>query len=259
MGCNTCGTGKPSGCKSNGGCSSGGCNRMNVHDWLANMPIAGHDDYFPIVEVSFKNGSRKEFFRNNTLHRFFKGDYVTVEASSGYDVGEVSLSGELVKLQLKKKGMNENSKEIKKIIRPSLEKEITLFKEMKAKEPEYLQKTRKIAIDLKLQMKLSEIEVQADGKRAVFYYSAEERVDFRELLKALSSEFNFKPDMRQIGLRQEAAKVGGLGICGRELCSQQLAARTKRREHQCGPLPEPHHQPVQAERPMRQVEMLPEL
>jgi cell fate regulator YaaT (PSP1 superfamily) len=218
MGCGSCGTGKPNGCKSNGGCSTGGCNRLNVHDWLANLPFDDVESSCKIVEVSFKQGSRKEFYRNLSSQYFEKGEMVTVEGVNGFDVGEVSLSGELVRIQLKKKGINEFSDEIKKILRRSNEREIEAFKISKDREPAVQARSRELAIQYKLQMKLSEVEIQADGKKATFFYTADDRVDFRELIKQFASEFKVKVEMRQIGIRQEAAKVGGIGSCGRELC-----------------------------------------
>lgn len=218
MGCGSCGTGKPNGCKSNGGCSTGGCNRLNVHDWLMNLPFSDPESSCKIVEVSFKQGSRKEFFRNSTLQFFEKGDYVTVEGVSGYDVGEVSLTGELVRIQMKKKGVDEASPEMKKILRRSTERDIESYQISKAREKEMLARSRAMARVLNLQMKLSEVEVQADGKKATFFYTADDRVDFRELIKQYAGDFKVKVEMRQIGIRQEAAKVGGIGSCGRELC-----------------------------------------
>ncbi len=218
MGCGSCGTGKPNGCKSNGGCSSGGCNRLNVHDWLANLPIADMDNSCNVVEVSFKQGSRKEFFRNLTGQYFEKGELVTIEGVNGFDVGEVSLSGELVRIQMNKRGVKENSDEIKKILRRSSERDIETFRISKDREPAVQARSRELAIQFNLQMKLSEVEIQADGKKATFFYTADDRVDFRELIKQFASEFKLKVEMRQIGIRQEAAKVGGIGSCGRELC-----------------------------------------
>lgn len=218
MGCGSCGTGKPNGCKSNGGCSTGSCNRMNVHDWLVNLPLSDVDDACKVVEVSFNQGSRKEFYRNATLQYFEKGEYVTLEGVSGFDVGEISLTGELVRLQLKKKGIDELNSDIKKVLRRSTEKDLELFQLHKGREKEVQARSRAIARQLNLQMKLSEVEIQADGKKATFFYTADDRVDFRELIKILASEFKVKVEMRQIGIRQEAAKVGGIGSCGRELC-----------------------------------------
>ncbi len=222
MGCGSCSSskdgGKPGGCKSNGGCSTGGCNRLNVHDWLLNLPFSDPESNCKIIEVSFKQGSRKEFFRNNTLQYFDKGDYVSVEGVSGFDVGEVSLTGELVRLQMKKKGVDENSVEIKKILRRSSERDLEVFHISKSREKEILARSRAIARQLNVQMKLSEVEIQADGKKGTFFYTADDRVDFRELIKIYAGDFKVKVEMRQIGIRQEAAKVGGIGSCGRELC-----------------------------------------
>ena len=221
MACESCGTatgGKPGGCKSNGGCSTGGCNRMNVHDWLMNLPFSDPESTCKVVEVSFNQGSRKEFYRNATVHHFEKGELVTLEGVSGFDVGEVSLSGELVRVQMKKKGVDEFSPEIKKIIRRSNETDISKWKENKVREKEALVRSRAMARNLNLDMKLAEVEIQADGKKATFFYTADDRVDFRELIRLYAGEFKVKVEMRQIGARQEAGKVGGIGSCGRELC-----------------------------------------
>ena len=221
MGCGNCGTskdGKPTGCKSNGGCSTGGCNRLNVYDWLANLPINDVESACRIMEVSFNSGSRKEFFRNSTTQIFERGDMVSVEGVSGFDVGEVSLTGELVRLQLKKKGIEEKNPDLKKILRRASEKDLEVMAQNKAREKEALIRSRAIARRLKLDMKMSEVEIQADGRKATFFYIADDRVDFRELIKVYAGEFRLKVEMRQIGARQEAAKVGGVGSCGRELC-----------------------------------------
>jgi cell fate regulator YaaT (PSP1 superfamily) len=183
-----------------------------------NLPFSDPESNCKIVEVSFKQGSRKEFYRNTTLHYFEKGDYVTLEGVSGYDVGEVSLTGELVRIQMKKKGVEEFSPEIKKILRRSNDREIESFLISKSREKEILARSRAISRSMNLQMKLSEVEIQADGKKATFFYTADDRVDFRELIKIFATDFKFKVEMRQIGIRQEAAKVGGIGSCGRELC-----------------------------------------
>jgi cell fate regulator YaaT (PSP1 superfamily) len=218
MGCGSCGTGTPNGCKSNGGCSTGGCNRLNVHDWLRDLPVDDAESQCRVVEVSFKQGSRKEFFRNPTFQIFEKGDYVTVEGVNGFDLGEISLTGELVRVQLKKRGTDEFHPDMKKILRPSTDKDIETYKISKSRESDMLARSRAHARDLKLQMKLSEIELQADGKKGTFFYTADDRIDFRELIRIFAGEFKVKVEMRQIGIRQEAAKVGGIGSCGRELC-----------------------------------------
>ena len=217
MACGSCGT-KLGGCKSNGGCSTGSCNRMNVHDWLMNLPFADPESSCKVVEISFKQGSRKDFYRNTTLQYLEKGDLVTVEGVGGFDVGEVSLTGELVRMQLKKRAVDEFSPDMKKILRKSSDRDIESFRISKDREPSVLARSREHAIRLKLQMKLSEVEIQADGKKATFFYTADDRVDFRELIKQYAGEFKLKVEMRQIGIRQEAAKVGGIGSCGRELC-----------------------------------------
>lgn len=221
MGCSSCGTNKngtPAGCKSNGGCSSGGCNRLNVHDWLANLPFHDPESSCKIIEVSFNNGSRKEFYRNTTLQTFIKHEMVAVEGVSGFDVGEVSCTGELVRLQLKKKHVDEGSPDIKKVLRRASEMDIQKWKENKSREQQALIRARAIARQLNLQMKVCEVEIQADGRKATFFYTADDRVDFRELIKIYASEFKVKVEMKQIGARQESAKVGGIGSCGRELC-----------------------------------------
>ena len=218
MGCGNCGTGKPNGCKSNGGCTTGGCNRMNVHDWLLNMPIADMGDECKVIEVSFNRGSRKDYFRNATLQQFEKGDMICVEGVSGFDLGEVSLTGEIVRLQMRKKGIEEANPEMKKVLRRASDRDVDTWRHSKSREKDALIRSRAIAKQLKLEMKLSEVEIQADSRKATFFYIADGRVDFRELIKVYASEFKLKVEMRQIGARQESAKVGGIGSCGRELC-----------------------------------------
>lgn len=219
MGCSSCGTGgKVSGCKSNGGCSTGGCNRMNVHDWLSNLPFSDPNGSCKIVEITFNNGSRKDFYRNTTVHIFEKGDLVAVEGVSGFDVGTINLTGEIVRLQMKKRNADETDPDIKKVLRRATDKDIEIWQQNKDREKEGLLKARVIARSLNLEMKLTELEIQADGRKATFFYIADDRVDFRELIKIYAKEFRVKVEMRQIGARQEAAKVGGIGSCGRELC-----------------------------------------
>ncbi len=220
MGCGSgaCGTGAPGGCQSHGSCASGSCNRMNVYDWLANLPISDMESTCRVIEVSFNNGSRKDFFRNTTVHTFEKGDMVAVEGVSGFDVGSVNMTGELVRLQLKKNKVEEKDPEIKKVLRKANETDLSKMKETKAREAEVLIRSRAIAKKLNLEMKMAEVEIQADGRKATFFYIADDRVDFRELIKIYAGEFKVKVEMRQIGARQEAGKVGGIGSCGRELC-----------------------------------------
>ncbi len=218
MGCTSCGTGKPNGCKSNGGCSSGGCNRLNVHDWLSNLPLDDKESACKILEISFNQGSRKDFCKNNTLHIFEKGDIVAVEGTSGFDVGTVNLTGELVRIQLKKKRLDEHVSDFKRILRLATDNDIAKWKETKLRERQVLVRSRAIARQLNLDLKMSEVEIQADSRKATFFYIADERVDFRELIRLYANEFKVKVEMKQIGARQEAGKVGGIGSCGRELC-----------------------------------------
>lgn len=221
MGCGSCGTSKdgaPGGCQSHGSCASGGCNRMNVHDWLANLPFSDPESGCRIIEVSFNNGSRKDFFRNTTVHHYEKGDMIAVEGVSGFDVGMVNMTGELVRLQMKKRRVDEKSPDIKKVLRRATETDIAKMLESKAREAHVLIRSRAMARQLKLELKMAEVEVQADSRKATFFYIADDRVDFRELIKLYASEFKVKVEMRQIGARQEAGKVGGIGSCGRELC-----------------------------------------
>ena len=217
MGCGSCGTGV-GGCNNKGGCSTGSCNRMNVYNWLADLPVADIDTSCKVVEVSFNNGSRKDYYRNQPQLLFEKGDMVTVEGINGFDVGQINLTGELVRLQLKKHRIDERNPEMKKVLRLSSEADLAKWADTKQKEKQFLIRSRAIARSLNLDMKLAEVEVQADCKKATFFYIADDRVDFRELIKLYAGEFKLKIEMRQIGARQEAGKVGGIGSCGRELC-----------------------------------------
>lgn len=211
-----CGTGAVGGCQS-GGCKTGGCNRMNTFDWFSGMPLAFGQKEYDVVELSFKNGARKDFFWNDKALELTKGDLVSVEGVSGFDVGEVSMKGELVKLQIKKKKVDTKEK-FPKILRLASEKDIKLLEENRNKEKSTMLLARIISRELKLNMKIGDVEYQADGKKATFYYIADERIDFRELIKRYATEFSVKVEMKHIGARQEAARIGGIGSCGRELC-----------------------------------------
>ena len=191
---------------------------MNAHDWLRNLPLVDTDSQCRVIEVSFSQGTRKDFFRNPSLQQFEKGDLIAVEGVGGFDVGEVSLTGEIVRLQLKKRGVKEDNPEMKKVLRLATDRDLELLKQNKSREPEAVIRSRAIAKQLRLDMKISQVEMQADGRKATFFYIADGRVDFRELIKVYASEFKVKVEMRQIGARQEAGKVGGIGSCGRELC-----------------------------------------
>jgi len=190
---------------------------MNVFDWLGTIPLPGGAKPFPIVEVSFNSGSRKEYFKNNASFTINKGQWVTVEGVGGFDMGEVSLTGELVKLQLKKYGIQDQNA-LKRIMRTSTPEDLELYNTNKQREQEIMVRSRAIAKELKVDMKIGEVELQADGKKATFFYTAEHRVDFRELIKVFATDFKIKVEMRQIGARQESGKVGGIGSSGRELC-----------------------------------------
>lgn len=217
-GCNSCNSSNESnvkGCKNNGLCSSGGCNKLNSFDWLVDMSLP-LDERFDIVEVRFKNG-KKEFFRNSNKYPLYNGDAVIVDVPNGHHLGYVSLQGELVRLQMIKKKV-ENDDQIRSVYRLATEKDVQKFEEVIKKEQPTLHRTREIITEQKLGMKLTDVEYQADGSKATFYYSADDRVDFRELIKRLASEFRIRVEMRQISLRQEASRLGGIGSCGRELC-----------------------------------------
>ncbi len=181
------------------------------------MPFSDLGKPYPIIEVSFNNGSRKDFYRNNTGNILESGSWVAVEGAGGFDVGQISLVGELVKLQMKKYGVSESA-EIKRVLRPAGDRDIELHQNAKRRERDTLIRSRAIAKELNLEMKIAEAEYQADGKKVSFFYTADSRVDFRELIKVYAAEFRAKVEMRQIGARQESGKVGGIGSCGRELC-----------------------------------------
>ena len=220
MSCSTCTSGKggsPGGCKNNGVCGTGGCNKLNVHNWLTDMVLPEGQAPFNLVEIRFK-ASRKEFFRNPENLTLKQGDVVAVEASPGHDMGVVSVTGELVRLQMRKKAVKENSPDLKAIYRLAKPMDIEKWEEARLAEPATMLRARSIAAQLKLSMKINDVEYQGDKKKATFYYTAEQRVDFRELIKRLAEEFKVRVEMRQIGMRQEAGRLGGIGDCGRELC-----------------------------------------
>ncbi len=216
-GCSTTSKSLPGGCKNNGSCGTGGCNKLSVFDWLANMDLPSGQSQFDIVEIRFKN-SRKEFFKNVNNLPLAVGDVVAVEASPGHDIGTISITGELVKLQMKKHNVNFDSAEIKKVYRKAKQTDIDKWQEAQKLEYNTMHRARTIAVKLGLQMKISDVEYQGDKTKAIFYYTADERVDFRELIKVMADEFKIRIEMRQIGARQEASRLGGIGSCGRELC-----------------------------------------
>lgn len=255
MACTSCSTsdgGAPRGCKNNGTCGTDSCNKLTVFDWLANMGLPAGEAAFDCVEIRFKNG-RKEFYRNTEKLSLAIGDIVATEASPGHDIGIVTLTGELVRIQMKKKGVNPKSPEICKIYRKASQKDIDLWSNARSREEAMKIKAREIAIMLKLEMKISDIEFQGDGSKATFYYTANDRIDFRQLIKEFAREFNTRIEMKQVGFRQEAARLGGIGSCGRELCCstwltdfrsvntsaaryQQLSLNPQKLAGQCGKL-----------------------
>lgn len=217
-GCGSCESTSSSsvkGCKNNGACGTNGCNKLNTFDWLIDMDLP-IDERFDIVEIRFKNG-KKEFFRNVNKFILNNGDPVIVDVPNGHHLGFVALQGELVRLQMLKKKVP-NDDQIRTVYRLATDKDIEKFEDVSSKEQSTLHRTREIISMQKLNMKLTDVEYQADGTKATFYYSADDRVDFRELIKALASEFKVRVEMRQISMRQEASRLGGIGSCGRELC-----------------------------------------
>jgi cell fate regulator YaaT (PSP1 superfamily) len=257
MGCNSCSTdtsGVPKGCKSNGDCGSGTCgsgSKLAVFDWLSNMTLPSGQEPFDIVEVRFKNG-RKHFFKNEKL-QLCMGEVIAVEGSPGHDIGTVSLTGELVRIQMKKKRVAIDSEEIKKVYRKASKRDIEIWEKSRNREVETQRRGREILGRLGLKMKLSDVEYQGDGNKATFYYTAEERIDFRQLIRDLAGAFSIRVEMKQVGLRQEAARLGGIGSCGRELCCstwltdfkkvntasaryQQLSLNPQKLAGQCGKL-----------------------
>lgn len=189
--------------------------KLQCYDWLADLPEAQDDT--EMVEVQFKN-TRKGYYKNSTHIKLEKGDLVAVEATPGHDIGEVTLIGRLVLLQMKKNGVKTDNPDLKRIYRKAKPNDLEKFEEAKAKEHSTMLKARKIAEDLKLNMKIGDVEYQGDGNKAIFYYIADDRVDFRQLIKVLADAFRVRIEMKQIGARQEAGRIGGIGPCGRQLC-----------------------------------------
>lgn len=194
---------------------SGCCHKLNAYDWLNDIPLSQITG--DVVEVRFKN-TRKGFYKNSNQLRLTIGDIVAVEASPGHDIGVVSLTGEIVLNQMKKSNITADTDDFKKVYRKAKPADVEKWEEAISQENSTMLTSRKIAGDLKLEMKIGDVEYQGDNTKAIFYYIAEERVDFRELIKVLAEEFKVRIEMRQIGARQEAGRIGGIGSCGRELC-----------------------------------------
>ena len=193
----------------------GRCNRpLNTYDYLADMP--GNDEWTDLVEVQFKN-TRKGYFHNENHLPLVIGDMVAVEATPGHDIGVVTLTGQLVPLQMKKANLKPGT-EIRRIYRKARPVDLEKYEEAKAREQDTMIRSRQIAKELELNMKIGDVEYQGDGNKAIFYYIADARVDFRKLIKVLAEEFHVRIEMKQIGARQEAGRIGGFGPCGRELC-----------------------------------------
>ena len=201
-----------------GNLSIKGCGKqdkqLNTYDWLADIP--GNEEEVDLVEVQFKN-TRKGYYKNSNKLKIEKGDIVAVEANPGHDIGVVTLTGRLVPLQMKKANLKPDV-EIKRIYRKVKPVDMEKYEEAKAKEHDTMIRSRQIALNLNLAMKIGDVEYQGDGNKAIFYYIADERVDFRQLIKVLAEAFRVRIEMKQIGARQEAGRIGGIGPCGRELC-----------------------------------------
>jgi cell fate regulator YaaT (PSP1 superfamily) len=229
-----------------------GCCKRDSYDWLEYIHLPSSQQGFDFVEVRFKN-SRKDFFKVPPKMDLIVGDIVAVEASPGHDIGIITLAGEAARIQMKKKKVNPNLPEYKKVYRRVRPSDIEKWLSSVLNENTVLHKTKKIARDLNLDMKMNDIEYQGDGTKATFYYTAEERVDFRELIKILAEQFGMRIEMRQVGMRQEASNLGGIGTCGRELCCatwmhefhsvtttsarvQQLSINPQKLAGQCGKL-----------------------
>ncbi|MFT5102466.1 MAG: cell fate regulator YaaT (PSP1 superfamily) [Candidatus Latescibacterota bacterium] len=255
MGCTSCASGaggQPKGCKNNGTCGTDGCNKLTVFDWLGNMSLPGNMEPFSAVEIRFKNG-RKDFYQNPKKITLAIGDIVATEAESGHDIGIVTLTGELVRVQMKKKKQPIQLDGLLKLYRKASQKDIDVWQKARDREKDVQKRSREIAIRLGLQMKISDVEFQGDDSKVVFYYTAEERVDFRQLIKEFARIFSTRIEMKQVGFRQEAARLGGIGSCGRELCCstwltdfrsvntaaaryQQLSLNPQKLAGQCGKL-----------------------
>ena len=254
MNCSNCKNnvkGTPKGCRGNGNCLTNGCNQRTVYNWLSNLDNDSKKSN-KWIELSFKNG-RKKFVSNNKQIAIQTGDVVVIELAYGKDMGMVSLTGHLVQFQMDRKNAEKQLKDAPVILRKATEKDIENWKIVREKEGDYILKARELAKEAALDMKISDAELQADGNKVTFYYTAEERVDFRELLKKMTLHFSLKIEMKQIGSRQESSRLGGIGSCGRELCCstwmkdfrsvttkaaryQQLSLNPQKLAGQCGKL-----------------------
>jgi len=254
MSCSNCSKNNnetPTGCKSNGNCLTNGCDQRSVFNWLSNIDELSTNESIN-VELSFKNG-RKSFSVNKSKIPVQMGDTVVVDVSHGIDIANVSLVGELVRHQMQRKNNKLKDKDLPIILRKANTEDLKKWKVAKDRESDVMIKSREIAVQNNLVMKISDVELQADEKKAIFYYTADKRIDFRALVKQLAEEFKTKIEMKQIGARQESSRIGGLGSCGRELCCstwmtdfrsvntkaaryQQLSLNPQKLAGQCGKL-----------------------
>lgn len=251
-GCSSGADGKPAGCKSNGYCSASGCNKLGVFDWLTGVPIPSGQQPFDGIEVRFKN-TRKAFYRNTSGLQLMPGDLVTVDAAPGHDIGMVSLTGELVKAQMERRKLPIDTYELRKVLRKSTQEDIDRWHAARKLEDDTMLTTRSMVREARLDMKVTDVEYQGDGTKATVYYTAEDRIDFRGIVRTMSERFKVRVEMKQIGSRQEAGRIGGIGSCGRELCCstwltdfrsvttsaaryQQLALNPQKLAGQCGKL-----------------------
>lgn len=251
-GCSSGADGKPAGCRSNGYCSTSGCNKLGVFDWLMGVPLPDGQQAFDGVEVRFKN-TRKGFYRNTGGLQLLPGDLITVDAAPGHDVGMVSLTGELVRAQMARRNVTVETYELRKVLRKSTQEDIDRWHEARKREDDTLFASRTMVREAGLDMKVTDVEYQGDGTKAIVYYTAEERIDFRGIVRTMSDRFKVRLEMKQIGARQEAGRIGGIGSCGRELCCstwltdfrsvttsaaryQQLALNPQKLAGQCGKL-----------------------
>ena len=254
MSCSSCKTknNNPKGCKNNGVCGTDGCNKLNVFNWLSNLnPISNETSNY--YEVRFKNGRKNFYYNDDDNLNINIGDAVIVDSKIGFDLGHVTLKGGLISIQMKKRKFNPNEADDFTIVRKASQEDIDLWIKNRGREEDVKIKSRTIANKLGLSMKISDVEFQADGKKAIFFYTANDRVDFRKLIIEFAREFNTKIEMKQINLREEAGRLGGIGSCGRELCCstwlrdfrvvttsaaryQQLSLNPQKIAGQCGKL-----------------------
>lgn len=255
MSCATCSSakgGSPAGCRNNGHCATGGCNKLPVYSWLTGVPLSTGQQLFDAVEIRFKN-TRKGFYRNAEKLVLNPGDAIVVDAAPGHDLGVVSLVGELARVQMERKKVGSDTFELRKVLRMATQDDLDRWHAARKLEDDTLFASRALVKEARLDMKVTDVEYQGDGTKATVYYTSEERVDFRDLVRRMGEKFRVRVEMKQIGSRQEAGRIGGIGSCGRELCCstwltdfrsvttsaaryQQLALNPQKLAGQCGKL-----------------------